>query len=147
MMKTLLPIVLQFLSRLISFDFSHLYKDLGLVYSKHLNLFFWGLSYWIFQLCLVFLFFLPFQAFSHVIHHHHPPVQSSQFLYEQTCRRESKGTGVFIPQSSQPRRKQRQGRFGSSCYAKSHRTENTKIVSQQVASNNGSNFKPKYSRG
>ncbi|PON80151.1 hypothetical protein PanWU01x14_006010 [Parasponia andersonii] len=79
------------------------------------------------------------QAFSHVIHHHHPPVQS-QYLYEQTCRRESKGTGVFIPQSSQPRRKQRQGRFGSS-----HRQpENTKMVSQQVASDGS--FKPKYSR-
>ncbi|POO02247.1 hypothetical protein TorRG33x02_020310 [Trema orientale] len=86
------------------------------------------------------------QAFSHVIHHHHhhPPVQS-QYLYEQTCRRESKGTGVFIPQSSQPRRKQRQGRFGSSYYAKSHRQpENTKMVSQQVASDGS--FKPKYSR-
>jgi len=32
----------------------------------------------------------------------------SQFMYEQNCRREScKGTGVFIPKSSQPRRKHR----------------------------------------
>ncbi|XP_062108425.1 uncharacterized protein LOC133819243 [Humulus lupulus] len=93
-----------------------------------------------------------FQAFSHVIHNTIPPaVQSHQFVYEQTCNRESsKGTGVFIPQSSQPRRKQRQGRsFGSSYYAKSHRqseNNNTKmVVSQQVVSNGS--FKPKYSRG
>ncbi|KAF8388054.1 hypothetical protein HHK36_026720 [Tetracentron sinense] len=35
-------------------------------------------------------------------------------LYEQTCRREIKGTGVFIPRSALPRRKNRQGRFTSS---------------------------------
>ncbi|KAF4350199.1 hypothetical protein F8388_001804 [Cannabis sativa] len=103
-----------------------------------------------------------FQAFSHVIHNNIPPaVQSHQFVYEQSCKRESsKGTGVFIPQSSQPRRKQRHGRssFGSSYYAKSHRQSennnnnyqnNTKIVvshhhHQQVASSGS--FKPKYSR-
>ncbi|CAL5416079.1 unnamed protein product [Camellia sinensis] len=36
------------------------------------------------------------------------------FSYQQTCRRESKGTGVFIPQSSHPRRKNRQGKNSSS---------------------------------
>ncbi|KAL2508890.1 hypothetical protein Fot_32537 [Forsythia ovata] len=31
-------------------------------------------------------------------------------LHQQTCTRKSKGTGVFIPRSSHPRRKNRQGR-------------------------------------
>ncbi|EXB55014.1 hypothetical protein L484_007345 [Morus notabilis] len=98
------------------------------------------------------------QAFSCEIH---PPVQT-QFLYEQICRRESKGTGVFIPQQTQPRRnnKQRHGRFGNSYYAKSqrvqqhqqqqkhhhhHHHENTKnnmMVSQQVLPSTAS-FRPK----
>ncbi|KAA8527563.1 hypothetical protein F0562_034722 [Nyssa sinensis] len=50
-----------------------------------------------------------FQDFSRVIH---PSAQPS-FLCEQTCRRESKGTGVFIPRSSHPTRKNRQGRLTS----------------------------------
>ncbi|OMO95283.1 hypothetical protein CCACVL1_05454 [Corchorus capsularis] len=37
----------------------------------------------------------------------------SPFFHGQSYLRESKGTGVFIPQSSRPRRKHRQGRFTS----------------------------------
>ncbi|EOY05573.1 hypothetical protein QQP08_013374 [Theobroma cacao] len=50
-----------------------------------------------------------FQAFSRANY----PVAPSPFLHGQNCRKESKGTGVFIPQSSQPRRKHKQGRFSS----------------------------------
>ncbi|XP_077240658.1 uncharacterized protein LOC143881465 [Tasmannia lanceolata] len=44
-------------------------------------------------------------AFSHPI--------GIPFAYEKTYIRESKGTGVFIPQSFVPRRKRRSGRFAS----------------------------------
>lgn len=76
----------------------------------------------------------------------HPQAAQSPFLHEQTCKRESKGTGVFIPQFSQPRRtKNRQGRFGS-YNTRSHSRQpdniNTRMVSSQVSSNNYS-FKPK----
>ncbi|XP_057475831.1 uncharacterized protein LOC130763843 [Actinidia eriantha] len=48
------------------------------------------------------------QAFSRAVY---PPTKPP-LSYQQTCTRESKGTGVFIPQSSHPRRKiNRQGRF------------------------------------
>ncbi|XP_057471084.1 uncharacterized protein LOC130759887 [Actinidia eriantha] len=51
------------------------------------------------------------QAFSRAVY---PPTQP-QYSYQQTWIRESKGTGVFIPQSSHPRRKiNRQGRFSKS---------------------------------
>ncbi|KAJ9182066.1 hypothetical protein P3X46_006098 [Hevea brasiliensis] len=61
------------------------------------------------------------------------PIAPSPFMYEQ--RRESKGTGVFIPRSSQPRRKQRQGRQ-SSFNSKSHgQQDNTRMVSR-VSCNN-----------
>ncbi|KAF8392428.1 hypothetical protein HHK36_022770 [Tetracentron sinense] len=49
------------------------------------------------------------QGFSRPCH----PTSPSPLLYEQTCRREIKGTGVFIPRSSLPRRKNRQGRVAS----------------------------------
>ncbi|BAT77252.1 hypothetical protein VIGAN_01535000 [Vigna angularis var. angularis] len=42
---------------------------------------------------------------------YHPP--QSAILYEHALRRQSKGTGVFIPQSTQPRRKHRKGRSSS----------------------------------
>lgn len=68
------------------------------------------------------------------------PTAPSPFMYEQTCSRESKGTGVFIPRSSQPRRKNRPGRQ-SSYNGKAHRQhDNTRIVSQ-VSYNNS--FKSK----
>ncbi|KAF9605498.1 hypothetical protein IFM89_017517 [Coptis chinensis] len=50
-----------------------------------------------------------FQAFSRAYH----PTAPSQLMSEQACRRESKGTGVFIPRSSMPRRKNRQGKSAS----------------------------------
>ncbi|XP_059311057.1 uncharacterized protein LOC132062524 [Lycium ferocissimum] len=51
------------------------------------------------------------QAFSHVMH----PATRAPYVNEQNNRREtSKGTGVFIPLSSQPRRKNRQARHFSS---------------------------------
>ncbi|KAJ1405608.1 hypothetical protein SESBI_25750 [Sesbania bispinosa] len=59
-----------------------------------------------------------------------PPPQSA-FLYEQPLARQSKGTGVFIPQSTQPRRKRRKGRSTSS-YARYHQkqSQDTRMVSQ-----------------
>lgn len=52
------------------------------------------------------------QAFSCAIH---PPVQVPAYLYEQSCKRETKGTGVFIPQLTQARRKQhKQGKYTNS---------------------------------
>ncbi|KAK7363717.1 hypothetical protein VNO77_05869 [Canavalia gladiata] len=75
------------------------------------------------------------QSFSGAIH---PPAESV-FLYEQALRRQSKGTGVFIPQSTQPRRKHRKGR--SSSHAKyQKKTEDTKMVSQAPVKNS---FKPR----
>ncbi|KAK9289287.1 hypothetical protein L1049_017763 [Liquidambar formosana] len=70
----------------------------------------------------------------------HPTTQSPLF-YEQTCRRESKGTGVFIPRSSQPRRKNRQGRF-TSFNPRSHRhqPDNARGVSPLCYDNS---FNPK----
>lgn len=69
----------------------------------------------------------PLQAFSGAIIHHPPPL--SVIVYEQGVRRTSKGTGVFIPQSIQPRRRHRRGRSGS--YAKHQKqSEDTRMVSQ-----------------
>ncbi|KAK2358988.1 hypothetical protein P8452_77988 [Trifolium repens] len=61
----------------------------------------------------------------------HPPPQSN-FMYEQVAlRRQSKGTGVFIPQSTQPRRKQRKGRSSSYAkYQKQSSQDTTRTVSQ-----------------
>ncbi|KAF5193915.1 hypothetical protein FRX31_016498 [Thalictrum thalictroides] len=50
-----------------------------------------------------------FQAFSRTCH----PTAPSPIMYEQACRRQSQGTGVFIPRSSLPRRKNRQGKSAS----------------------------------
>ncbi|KAL6343496.1 hypothetical protein AAG906_024861 [Vitis piasezkii] len=77
------------------------------------------------------------QAFSRVIH----PSTQYPILHDQNCRRESKGTGVFIPRSSQPRRKNRQGRFNSS-NTKSQRQpdNNTRGVSHLSYKNS---FNPK----
>ncbi|XP_040996216.1 uncharacterized protein LOC121242416 [Juglans microcarpa x Juglans regia] len=81
-----------------------------------------------------------YQDFSRAIH---PPERFPPILYEQiTCRRESKGTGVFIPQLSQPKRKHRQGRSFASYNAISRRKPDaTRMVSQD--SSNHSNFKPR----
>ncbi|KAJ0035406.1 hypothetical protein Pint_24885 [Pistacia integerrima] len=77
-----------------------------------------------------------FQAFSRANH----PTAPSPFFYEQSCRRESKGTGVFIPQSTQPRRKHRQGRF-SSFNSKSHRHHDKARTVSQVSYNHSFNSK------
>ncbi|KAK7264510.1 hypothetical protein RJT34_32119 [Clitoria ternatea] len=76
------------------------------------------------------------QSFSGAMH---PPPPQSGFIHGQVLRRESKGTGVFIPQSTQPRRKQRKGR--SSYYAKYQKqSQDTGMVSQVPVKNS---FKPK----
>ncbi|XP_021761076.1 uncharacterized protein LOC110725919 [Chenopodium quinoa] len=64
---------------------------------------------------------------------HHPPIMPSQYLYQQNCRREimSKGTGVFIPQSSQPRRKSKQTKRSSQSYT----TKSNNNNKQQLNSN------------
>ncbi|KAG4942098.1 hypothetical protein JHK85_046744 [Glycine max] len=75
------------------------------------------------------------QTFSGSIYH--PP--QSAFLYEQALIRQSKGTGVFIPQSTQPRRKHRKGRSSSNAkYRK--QSQDTRMVSQVPIT---SSFKPK----
>ncbi|CAO2821868.1 unnamed protein product [Amaranthus hypochondriacus] len=71
----------------------------------------------------------------------HPPIMGmgSQYnLYQESCRRSSeiisKGTGVFIPQSSQPRRKYKQGKRSTHSYsAKS----NNKQLNYSNSNNNG----------
>ncbi|KAE9594663.1 hypothetical protein Lalb_Chr18g0056181 [Lupinus albus] len=76
-----------------------------------------------------------FQAFSAA---NYPPPQFA-FIYEQTLRRESKGTGVFIPQATQPRKEQRKVR--SSSYAKNQKlSQDTRMVSQV---SNKNSFKPR----
>ncbi|XP_056161632.1 uncharacterized protein LOC115663484 [Syzygium oleosum] len=67
----------------------------------------------------------------------------SPSLHEQVCARESKGTGVFIPKCSQPRRRSRHGRSSSSFNnsARSYRQiDSTKRVSQAPQANS---FNPK----
>lgn len=77
-----------------------------------------------------FLFvFENFQVFSQVIH----PAIRTPYVNEQNSRRESKGTGVFIPRSSHPRRKNRQGRhFSSNTKIQGH----TETELNQVTYNN-----------
>ncbi|XP_039056775.1 uncharacterized protein LOC120199849 [Hibiscus syriacus] len=61
------------------------------------------------------------------------PVTQSPYVHEQICRRESKGTGVFIPKASKPRRKNRQGRYSSFNRKTSSRRQHddtTKMTSQ-----------------
>ncbi|KAK9139679.1 hypothetical protein Scep_009360 [Stephania cephalantha] len=60
------------------------------------------------------------QALSRVHHHHTSSTTApSPFTYQQVYTRESKGTGVFIPRSSMPRRKNRQGKCNTSFSSKS----------------------------
>ncbi|KAK8499792.1 hypothetical protein V6N13_038860 [Hibiscus sabdariffa] len=77
---------------------------------------------------------LSFQGFSAANY----PVAQSPFVQEQMYRRESKGTGVFIPKSShQARRKRRQGRQGSSLSSKSSRQlHDTTTMASQASFNN-----------
>ncbi|KAK4266391.1 hypothetical protein QN277_027323 [Acacia crassicarpa] len=79
----------------------------------------------------------PLQVFSGAIIH---PPPLSVIVYEQGVRRASKGTGVFIPQSTQPRRRHRRGRSGS--YAKHQKqSEDTRMVSQAPNNNNSYSFR------
>lgn len=71
------------------------------------------------------------QDFSRVIH---PPPQFDFFYDQALIRRESKGTGVFIPQATQPRRRYKKGRSNSfSKYQK--QSQDTRMISQ-VPNNN-----------
>ncbi|MED6219721.1 hypothetical protein PIB30_038363 [Stylosanthes scabra] len=72
------------------------------------------------------------QSFSGAIHA--PPHPA--LFYEQAMRIQSKGTGVFIPQSTQPRRKYRKGRSGSKNQKQSQDNNNTRLVSHQVPTAN-----------
>lgn len=59
----------------------------------------------------------------------------SRVFYDQANGREqSKGTGVFIPRSIQPRRKSKHGKFSNSSNTKAHQNlqscDNSKGVSQ-----------------
>ncbi|XP_041001025.1 uncharacterized protein LOC121246806 [Juglans microcarpa x Juglans regia] len=79
------------------------------------------------------------QEFSREIH---PPERLPPILCVQTCRRESKGTGVFIPQSSLPRRKKRrQGRFASYNAISRRKPDTTGMAVSQASSNHS--FRPK----
>ncbi|KAK6238089.1 hypothetical protein QUC31_003558 [Theobroma cacao] len=81
-----------------------------------------------------------FQAFSGANY----PIAQHSYLHDQICRRESKGTGVFIPRSSQPRRKHRQGRYSSFNTRFNRQHDKTRMVSQ--ASYNSS-FYPRKGSG
>lgn len=64
----------------------------------------------------------------------------SQMFYEQSRQKEqSKGTGVFIPLSTQPRRKNKQGRFTnapSNTKFQKHSDDNSRGHPQALDSNN-----------
>ncbi|XP_017970205.1 PREDICTED: uncharacterized protein LOC18611680 isoform X1 [Theobroma cacao] len=72
------------------------------------------------------------------------PIAQHSYLHDQICRRESKGTGVFIPRSSQPGRKHRQGRYSSFNTRSNRQHDKTRMVSQ--ASYNSS-FYPRKGSG
>ncbi|XVE83238.1 hypothetical protein DITRI_Ditri16bG0071700 [Diplodiscus trichospermus] len=72
-----------------------------------------------------------FQAFSGENY----PIAQFPFLQEQIRRRESKGTGVFIPKSSQPRRKHRQGRYSSFSSKSNRQNDNTTKMASQASYN------------
>ncbi|KAL2922509.1 Aspartate carbamoyltransferase [Bienertia sinuspersici] len=77
-----------------------------------------------------------YTSYSSSIIHHHPPAFPSQYMYQESCRRElSKGTGVFIPQSSQPRRKHKQGKRSPSSYA-SKSNKNKQLLNSRATANN-----------
>ncbi|WCJ23690.1 hypothetical protein M5689_005704 [Euphorbia peplus] len=65
---------------------------------------------------------------------YYPSRAPSPFVVEQNCRRESKGTGVFIPRSSQPRRKNRQGRQNSFNSKSPRQLENSRTTSHHQVS-------------
>ncbi|KAK9137210.1 hypothetical protein Sjap_007804 [Stephania japonica] len=75
------------------------------------------------------------QALSRVHHHTSSTTAPSPFTYQQVYTRESKGTGVFIPRSSMPRRKNRQGKCNTSFNSKSsyRQTDRSRGVSNVTA--------------
>ncbi|XP_042518187.1 uncharacterized protein LOC122091981 [Macadamia integrifolia] len=81
------------------------------------------------------------QAFSKV---HHPSVHSP-LLWETTCGKESKGTGVFIPKSSLLRRKNKQAKYSSFNSKSCKQTDKSKAASHVTYRNdsacNSSNSK------
>ncbi|MQL93189.1 hypothetical protein Taro_025832 [Colocasia esculenta] len=75
-----------------------------------------------------------FQAFCNASQ----PMTASPFYYEQASRREVRGTGVFIPRSSLPRRKHRAGRPRQSDKPKSAVSAAPNApISSAAATNNG----------
>ncbi|XVF15065.1 hypothetical protein REPUB_Repub09cG0117200 [Reevesia pubescens] len=64
------------------------------------------------------------------------PMAQSPYLQEQINTRESKGTGVFIPRSSQPRRKHRQERYNSFNTKSNRQHDNTTKMVSQASYNN-----------
>ncbi|XP_030536127.1 uncharacterized protein LOC115744872 [Rhodamnia argentea] len=86
----------------------------------------------------------PLQGFTRLeINSSSPPSQS---LHTQVCTRESKGTGVFIPKCSQPRRRSRHGRHSSSFSSstRSYRqTDSTRRISE-APQNNSYNPRTKF---
>ncbi|KAH7843289.1 hypothetical protein Vadar_014812 [Vaccinium darrowii] len=66
------------------------------------------------------------QAFSRSVQYPPPQATYSHNIQQTNCRKDqSKGTGVFIPQQSQPRRKNnRQGKFNSSKFQYRHSADN-----------------------
>ncbi|KAL1320229.1 hypothetical protein HN51_064948 [Arachis hypogaea] len=81
------------------------------------------------------------QAFSGAIYPTNPP--QFAFFCGQSLKRESKGTGVFIPQATQPRRnKNRRGRSNNSYakFQKHSQLDTTRMVVSQAPNKNS--FKP-----
>ncbi|XP_039053517.1 uncharacterized protein LOC120195617 [Hibiscus syriacus] len=63
------------------------------------------------------------------------PITQSQYLQEQICRRESKGTGFFIPKAPHPRRKHRQGKYSSFNRKSNRQDDNTTKMASQTCFN------------
>lgn len=77
-----------------------------------------------------------FQAFSQAAQN--PTTHLPAYYLEQNCRRDqTKGTGVFIPRSTQPRRKNKHARFNSSNTRFHRHSDNSSSQhSHEVAFNN-----------
>ncbi|WOG83324.1 hypothetical protein DCAR_0102499 [Daucus carota subsp. sativus] len=88
-----------------------------------------------------------FQPFSRVVHPR-PTTQPQMFHDHIRQNEQSKGTGVFIPLSTQPRRKNKQGRFTSAASNgkfQKHSDDNSRRLPQGLASNNYYSFNHKRS--
>ncbi|XP_039015953.1 uncharacterized protein LOC120146480 [Hibiscus syriacus] len=60
------------------------------------------------------------------------PITQSPYVHGQICKRESKGTGVFIPKASHPIRKNRQDRYSSFNRKTSRQHDNTTKMTSQA---------------